>query len=82
MKNKAASDLYESDENQFLREVRTCILASMDDLQDNYDGFPIRLKPFNAFHKKIVDEMRGVDKTLSIPEQSAAFMDWFRKNFN
>ena len=53
----------------------------MDDLHDNYDEFPIRFKPYNSFHKKILDEIRGIDKKTPIPDQTEAFMNWFRKTF-
>lgn len=79
--NTAASSLYKTDETQFLREVRTCIMASIDDLQDNNDDFPIRLKPFNANHKVILDEIAGLDKKAPLPEQTEVFMNWFRKTF-
>ena len=81
IRNSAASSIYESDEAQFLREVRTCIMASIDDLQDNYDDFPIRFKPYNSFHKKVLEEIRGIDKKAPVREQSEAFLTWFRKTF-
>lgn len=81
IKNSNSSTLFETDELQFLREVRTCIMASLDDLQDNNDDFPIRFKPFNSFHKKILDEIKKTDKNSSIPEQSDAFMKWFKMTF-
>lgn len=81
IQNQNASLLFENDEDQFLREVRTCVMASLDDLQDSADDFPIRLKGFNSFHKKVLDEVRNGEKVTTVPEQSEAFMNWFRKTF-
>ena len=81
VKNSAASTLYETDEIQFIREVKTCIMASLDDLQDNNDDFPIRIKSFNTFHKKVLDEIKMTNKNSNIPEQSEAFMKWFKNTF-
>jgi ubiquitin-protein ligase len=81
VKNTNASTLFETDELQFIREVKTCIMASLDDLQDNNDDFPIRLKSFNTFHKKVLDEIKRPDRGSTPPEQSEAFMRWFKNTF-